>query len=202
MSDLPQKLADAIEWAMSRVRHRPGDVPMGYVYVFRGGSEYFKIGVAKNVERRLGSLQNGCPFPLEVALIIPHRRPYALESTIHARLAEHRTVREWFVLKSSEGEPALAERNYLFWLIVWVMRELSPLLQQKPRRQGGRDRASKKKRAAGRKSILSPEVLERANALLAEGWGVKKVAESLGVSKSTIYRTADCHRAFGVTRAE
>lgn len=57
----------------------------------------FKIGITKSIEKRLKTLQNGCPYTLKVILLI--KCGAHLEKKLHQRLEEFKTTkknREWF----------------------------------------------------------------------------------------------------------
>lgn len=68
---------------------------MSVVYFIQaGGGGPIKIGTASNLQRRVETLQCGCPEPLVVlATISGGRRDEAL---FHAALRPHRTRGEWF----------------------------------------------------------------------------------------------------------
>jgi hypothetical protein len=61
------------------------------------GSNYFKIGISKNIKRRLANLQSGNPNKLYVVRYwdIP-KEAYKLESLLHCMFAEYHVLLEWF----------------------------------------------------------------------------------------------------------
>lgn len=71
------------------------------LYVLRAG-EFYKVGLSKNIERRIKDLQTGCPLPIELVELYQVRlrgdeRAYRLESLVHKSLKEYQTIGEWFV---------------------------------------------------------------------------------------------------------
>lgn len=74
-----------------------------YVYVVRCNN-YFKIGVAYNLDQRLNSLQNGNPYELELvaATQMDKEVAKAIELKLHEALADRKIMREWFELETQE----------------------------------------------------------------------------------------------------
>ena len=66
---------------------------MSVVYFVRMGGSV-KIGVARNLERRLSTLRTNCAHPLEVIGTIPGS--FSQEKSIHDELREFRLNGEWF----------------------------------------------------------------------------------------------------------
>lgn len=81
-----------------------------YLYVIKAdGQSLYKVGVTKDLEARVASLQTGCPFKLKV-VTLSEKHPngvYAagLEREMHKLLSACRTVGEWFCC-----EPSVVER--------------------------------------------------------------------------------------------
>lgn len=71
-----------------------------FVYFVRAGNRgAIKIGVARNMQRRLDTLQTGNAFKLNVIALIPcksreHAR--AIEASLHKRFGKQRIRGEWF----------------------------------------------------------------------------------------------------------
>lgn len=63
------------------------------LYAVRGGP-YVKIGYTNDLERRMGELQVGCPYELEVLLAIPGSAED--EKIAHRKFQTLRTRGEWF----------------------------------------------------------------------------------------------------------
>lgn len=66
------------------------------IYAIRAvGTKYIKVGKAKDVAKRLVTLETGCPYELSVEAIADW--PDGAETMIHKLLAEHNVKNEWFV---------------------------------------------------------------------------------------------------------
>ena len=63
-------------------------------------TRFIKIGISKNVKRRLQSLQHSSPFTLETIFTSPvlDHNAKRLEKWLHNQLDEHRLKGEWFCL--------------------------------------------------------------------------------------------------------
>lgn len=74
-------------------RQRP--YPASYVYVIRAGEDSpIKVGLAKDVQARMATLQTGNPRKLRVLYVLPG--DLELEWQLHNRLQGQRLVGEWF----------------------------------------------------------------------------------------------------------
>ena len=73
-----------------------------YVYVITSDRDrkdnLYKIGVAKDIKRRLKQLQTGNPAQLYYLKSFLTKKPYQIEGKIHGMFDEHRCVGEWFEL--------------------------------------------------------------------------------------------------------
>jgi hypothetical protein len=70
----------------------------GFVYLVRAGDR-FKIGVARDVPRRLAQLNSGqSPFPVQLVHAAAHADYRAAEAALHRRFADWRVHGEWFAL--------------------------------------------------------------------------------------------------------
>lgn len=88
-----EKPEEAFEPAIAR-RRSPVN---GWVYfALAEDSGRFKIGKAKDVEKRLKSVQTGCSEELSVYGVLPAVDPLAMERAIHKRFAHWRIRGEWF----------------------------------------------------------------------------------------------------------
>ena len=70
-----------------------------YVYVIGIPEGPVKIGVSNNPENRVGNLQPGCPFPLQLLSKYPAKdRAHAFEHerNFHTKYRKYRLVGEWF----------------------------------------------------------------------------------------------------------
>lgn len=66
------------------------------------GTNFYKIGYAKNSEQRLKILQIGNPFELTLVNSFLINNPKKVEKNIHTKLAEHKVRGEWFDLSPKE----------------------------------------------------------------------------------------------------
>lgn len=66
-----------------------------YVYFISDG-RYCKIGVAKNVIKRLGQLQTGNSQKLNIIKVIETHVPYLIENALHEFLKSKRINGEWY----------------------------------------------------------------------------------------------------------
>jgi len=70
--------------------------PVTNMYILQAtGSGLIKIGVSKNIEKRLVALQTGSPFKLIVVRLID-KIPFLLEKELHDQLSGYRLHGEWF----------------------------------------------------------------------------------------------------------
>ena len=90
-----------------------------YVYIIECNSPCYKpvkIGIAKNPESRIETLQTGCPFDLRLITKIerPSRKAaHDLESFIHDKFKKYRMNGEWFKLRDKSINNALSHYNSL-----------------------------------------------------------------------------------------
>jgi len=70
---------------------------MQYLYLIKC-QQYYKIGVANDVESRLAQLSTGNPFPLEVETIYEFENAEIVERAVHQKLKSKRVRGEWFEL--------------------------------------------------------------------------------------------------------
>ena len=77
-----------------------------HVYILKVKNRY-KIGITKNLEKRLRELQTGNPD--EIMLVCANFIPNAseLEANLHRELAHYRIRGEWFQLPDEELEKAI-----------------------------------------------------------------------------------------------
>jgi len=71
----------------------------GIVYLIRcDGKRYYKIGVTKQLEKRLNTIETCCPFHIVLTAWAETTTPYDLESYLHGSYAAKRIKGEWFLL--------------------------------------------------------------------------------------------------------
>lgn len=72
-----------------------------YVYLIRCQKNLYKIGVAKNVRKRLAAIQTSNPFKLELVTCYEFdskATAHNIEYQLHARFSRNRKNGEWFSL--------------------------------------------------------------------------------------------------------
>lgn len=70
---------------------------MKKVYLVRA-AQFYKIGISGNVQKRIASIQTGCPIRCEYVGYFPHHDPESLEKELHRRFSHTKTNGEWFDL--------------------------------------------------------------------------------------------------------
>lgn len=79
-----------------------------YLYILhQTGSQYYKIGITTNPEKRFEAIQSCNPQPLNVAAIIEHRKAGTIEIVLHEHFKNERVRNEWFLLSSEQLNKAL-----------------------------------------------------------------------------------------------
>lgn len=79
-----------------------------YLYLIKC-QQYYKIGVAVDVESRLAALQTGNPFPLIVSECYAFQNAEIVEKAIHQKFSKVRTRGEWFQLNENTAEKDFCE---------------------------------------------------------------------------------------------
>ena len=74
---------------------------MGYVYLICNGIN-FKIGVTKNINKRIHELQTGSDNELWIVKYVKSQTPYLLETMLHKKYHNKNVLNEWFSLTSHE----------------------------------------------------------------------------------------------------
>lgn len=74
---------------------------MSFVYLIASGRDIIKVGMAKDVGKRVRALQTGGPFEMQIIHKIEVAADHvaALEKLIHKRLKRYRLRGEWFRLE-------------------------------------------------------------------------------------------------------
>src|ERR1700761_7259915 len=82
-----------------------------YVYVIRFSDQAIKIGVAKDVERHLRTLQAGSPSKLTLvgAVECTAWDSALIEAKAHSILKSRRLIGEWFSVTAEDGLSAVSE---------------------------------------------------------------------------------------------
>jgi hypothetical protein len=74
---------------------------MQYLYLIKC-QQYYKIGVANDVQSRLAQLSTGNPFELEPVTVCGFDNASAVEAVLHQRFESRRVRGEWFDLDSED----------------------------------------------------------------------------------------------------
>lgn len=72
-----------------------------YIYLITDHSHY-KLGIAKNVEKRRRQLQTGTPNKLSIAAFYPVMDARKKEKYLHTKYANKKRQGEWFALNEND----------------------------------------------------------------------------------------------------
>lgn len=90
---------------------------MAYIYIIGSTIKPYKIGITKNPNQRLKSLQTGHPNKLNILYKdeVPDDKVRYLEKVIHSTINYSRTKGEWFNIELEEAinEIKYAKMRYL-----------------------------------------------------------------------------------------
>lgn len=86
------------------LQHQKTQVKEPCVYVI-GNQDFVKVGFSTNVQKRLKSIQTGCPYPLSILKVFKGL-DMTNEKVFHQKLKKHKTVGEWFI-RNEEVEKIL-----------------------------------------------------------------------------------------------
>lgn len=70
-------------------------------------NEYYKIGIATDLDSRVAALQTGNPYPLVVIACFRYHNAGVVEKAIHQKFADIRALGEWFKLGDGDVEDFL-----------------------------------------------------------------------------------------------
>ena len=98
-----ERLRIVIEKSQKRKAGKKQRTRSGFVYVLRGAG-YYKIGLSKNVDRRMEQIEPKLPFETELLCTIATDDMHRLESELHKRFADKRASGEWFQLTENDVE--------------------------------------------------------------------------------------------------
>ena len=76
----------------------------GFVYLMRSGNGYYKIGVSKDVERRLNDLRRQFPISIEIIHYFRSYNYISAERFLHEKFSSKRLEYEWFELSAKDVE--------------------------------------------------------------------------------------------------
>ncbi len=77
------------------------DQPQGFVYLLKSG-EYYKIGKANDLKKRISQIKLQLPFDVELVHAIEAFHPFKVEQHWHKRFEGKRRNGEWFILTDEE----------------------------------------------------------------------------------------------------
>lgn len=88
-------LARVLDLPMLSVPEHPPSRPESWVYFIQAGdSGDIKIGLARDVAKRMSDIQNGCPHELRLLVAVPGDKD--VELAFHREFRQWRVRREWF----------------------------------------------------------------------------------------------------------
>ena len=69
-----------------------------YIYIIGSNKPPYKVGISKNLNRRLRNLQTGYPYPLQIHHTIETdiSQTKLFETILHRNLKHYKTNGEWF----------------------------------------------------------------------------------------------------------
>lgn len=73
----------------------------GYVYLLKC-QDFYKIGIATDVHKRISGMQTGSPFTISLVASVEVDNPLALEKELHAMYSHRHHRREWFALTDED----------------------------------------------------------------------------------------------------
>ena len=86
---------------------------METIYVIGGAKAPYKVGRAKNLERRVSALQTSSPVKLHVYVTAISKQSALDEANVHAALAHRRRSGEWFDCELPEISAAMVKSGLL-----------------------------------------------------------------------------------------
>lgn len=89
---MSERLVESLIYSEVRQRNRRQKL-----YVVRC-EDFYKIGIAQNVEGRVGLMQVGCPYELEALVVFECEDPELVEEVLHNRFGRYHVRGEWYQL--------------------------------------------------------------------------------------------------------
>ena len=84
----------------------------GYVYLMRSSNGYYKIGISKNVNNRLGGIKRQFPIQVEIIHYIACADQRKAEAFLHRKYFTKRVEYEWFDLDAQDIHWITSLRDY------------------------------------------------------------------------------------------
>lgn len=94
-----RRIAEIYHYRNEPLKNKGSDYAGGYVYLFECGGKY-KIGVSKNVERRMKELDNR-PFKVNLICKVYSDMAYKVEQRIHELMSKFKIEGEWYEFKNT-----------------------------------------------------------------------------------------------------
>lgn len=91
----------------------------GIYLIHAVGTDFYKIGVTKDLITRLRNIQTGSPLPIELFGFWHSKRSSVVESIIHSRYKQFCIGKEWFKFSSYELSSVIADINKLKNQSIW-----------------------------------------------------------------------------------
>jgi hypothetical protein len=93
----------ALNLLANEFERRSNQARPGFIYVIRCGP-YYKIGLSKQLDRRIKTLSIQLPHPVEVVMTAPVGNMYRHEQELHSVFSDRRMNGEWFQLSEQDLE--------------------------------------------------------------------------------------------------
>lgn len=88
---------------------------MKFLYILNCiGTDYRKIGITDNPNKRLCELQVGCPFELQIERLYVYKNSKRLEYILHNALAIHNVRGEWFNISLEDIDTIMHRATKMF----------------------------------------------------------------------------------------
>ena len=84
----------------------------GYIYLIEnviGGETRYKIGYAKNLDKRLKQLETGNPGIMNIIKRYKSKWGRVLENKIHRKFSDNNIKNEWFILNQEQIDKFIIE---------------------------------------------------------------------------------------------
>lgn len=90
-----------------------------YVYLLKTPENIYKIGVTKDVDKRIKSLQTGSADKITLVDKFLSNYPFKIESTLHRKYNDSKIKGEWYHLTKDDvnnfqNDCSLMERNFKY----------------------------------------------------------------------------------------
>jgi hypothetical protein len=97
--DVPR---DPAAWKTDPKSKKQRECEPGFVYLLRGKHGYFKIGIAKKIDKRIEQIAPQLPFKVQLIHFFPSRDMRPAEQRLHRSFSSKRRNGEWFELSEED----------------------------------------------------------------------------------------------------